>query len=225
MTRVGGTTWGVRGNGRLAGVDRGPGWDLVDAAQRGDRDAFGELYARYVGGVARFVGSRVGGDRALVQDLTSETFLRALRRIDSVSYQGRDVGAWLTTIARNLLADHRKSSRARLERASAELADGGRLWGADRGPEQVVINAAALAEVRRCVEQLPADQRECLRLRFWEESSVADTAVAMGRSVNAVKALRHRAIAALRAAMADDATRPVPRARAVRPGRLPRALY
>ena len=64
--------------------------------------------------VFRYVLFRVG-DRELAEDVTSETFLRALRRIASVSYQGRDVGAWFVTIARNLVLDHVKSSRFRLE--------------------------------------------------------------------------------------------------------------
>lgn len=63
----------------------------------------------------RFVVVRVGGDRPLAEDITSETFLRALRGISSARDQGRDVGAWLHVIARNLVADHVKSSRYRRE--------------------------------------------------------------------------------------------------------------
>lgn len=213
MTRGVGPAVGLR-PATAPGVDsaeRGPGWGLIEAAQRGDRDAFGQLYSRYVGEVSRFVASRVAGDHPLVQDVTSETFLRALRRIDSVRYQGRDVGAWLTTIARNLLADHRKSSRYRLERTTAELPDQGR---GDRGLDQAVIAKETAAQVRRCVEELPSDQRECLRLRFWQDLSVADTAVAMGRSDNAVKGLTHRGVRRLRAAIANNDTAPVPRTRA-----------
>lgn len=203
------------------GAARGVEWDLIEAAQRGDGDAFGQLYARYVGEVSRFVGSRVRGDRPLAQDLTSETFVRALRGIDSVSYRGRDVGAWLTTIARNLVSDHVKSSRYRLERATADIGE----FGTDQGssPDQALISTEVAAEVRRCVAELPADQRECLRLRFWDELSVADTAAVMGRSENAVKALRHRAVTALRTAMADDDAALVPQARAVARDRLVRA--
>src|SRR4029450_11140113 len=87
-----------------------------------DQDAFGQLYDRYVDVVFRFVLFRVG-DRPLAEDLTSETFLRALRRISSVSYQGRDVGAWFVTIARNLVLDHVKSSRYRLEMTTADVGD------------------------------------------------------------------------------------------------------
>ena len=59
-------------------------WELVRAAQDGDSSAFGRLYDRYVDVVYRYVLFRLG-DRDLAEDVTSETFLRALRRITSVS--------------------------------------------------------------------------------------------------------------------------------------------
>ena len=176
------------------------GWELVRAAQAGDRDAFGRLYQRYAGGVSRFVGRRLR-DRGAVEDLTSETFVRALRRLDSVTDQGRDVGAWLTTIARNLVFDHVKSSRNRWETTTADIAG---IADADAGqvsPEQVVIAAETARELHGHVAGLSADQRECVQRRFVEELSVAETAVVMGRNVGAVKALQHRAIVGLRAAM------------------------
>ena len=80
-------------------------WALVRRAQDGDAEAFGQLYDHYVTLVHRYAYHRVG-DRATAEDITSETFLRALRRIDSLSFQGRDVGAWLVTIARNIIFDH-----------------------------------------------------------------------------------------------------------------------
>lgn len=187
------------------------GWVLVVAAQRGDREAFGRLYDRHVGGVARFVGCRVG-DRGLVEDLTSETFTRAWRRIGSVSDQGRDVGAWLTAIARNLVADHYKSSRHKLDTSVADVAQ---LAGADArevGPQRAVLDRETAAELRAHVAALSADQRECLRLRYFQDLSVAETAAAMGRNPGAVKALTHRGITRLRQRLADDSTPPVPRA-------------
>jgi RNA polymerase sigma-70 factor (ECF subfamily) len=188
------------------------GWDLVAAAQAGDRDAFGQLYARYADGVSRFVGNRLR-DRGAVEDLTSETFARALRRIDSVADQGRDVGAWFTTIARNLVLDHVKCSRHRLETVTAEITEA-RASGAS--PEHAVIAHETTADLHRHVAALSADQQECIRRRFWEELSVAETAAAMGRGEGAVKALQHRAIVGLRAAMTGDNTAPVARAAAGR---------
>jgi RNA polymerase sigma-70 factor, ECF subfamily len=179
-------------------------WELVAAAQRGDREAFGLLYGEYVGLVSRFVGGKVP-DRGLAEDLTSETFLRALRRIDSVSDQGRDVGAWFTTIAHNLVLDHLKSSRHRLETTAAEIPEpaGTSLV---RGPEDTVIQKDAAVRLWRQVDQLPSDQRECLRLRFGQDLSTAQTAAVMGRSELAIRALRHRAVAGLREAMSASSS-------------------
>jgi RNA polymerase sigma-70 factor (ECF subfamily) len=188
-----------------AGSDAIPSWELVAAAQRGDREAFGHLYARHAPQVSRFVASRVS-DRTLAQDLTSETFLRALRRIDSVHDQGTNVGAWFTTIARNLIVDHLKSSRHRREQLTADVGEGSTH---QDSPEQAVIRKHTVSELHRCVDHLPSDQQECVRLRFLRELSVAETAARMGRSAPAIKALTHRGIKALRAAMTHH-TDPIP---------------
>ena len=172
------------------GGQNGQAWELVRCAQNGDAAAFGELYDQYVDVVFRYVLFRIG-DRSLAEDVTSETFLRAFRRINSVSYQGRDVGAWFVTIARNIVLDHVKSSRFRLEVSTAEPDDGP---AADVGPENQVLANIAHAELLRCVEQLGDDQRECIVLRFLQGLSVAETAEIMQRNAGAIKALQHRAV-------------------------------
>jgi RNA polymerase sigma-70 factor, ECF subfamily len=165
-------------------------WALVEAAQRGDAAAFGRLYDQYVDTVFRYVLFRIG-DRTLAEDVTSETFLRAFRRITSISYQGRDVGAWFVTIARNLVLDHVKSSRFRLEVATADPDDPTTVAA---GPESQVLTQFANTELLRCVRQLGDDQRECIVLRFLQGLSVSETALVMGRNEGAIKALQHRAV-------------------------------
>ena len=168
----------------------GESWALVQSAQSGDASAFGQLYDRYVDTVFRYVLFRVG-DRTLAEDVTSETFLRAFRRIASISYQGRDIGAWFVTIARNLVLDHVKSSRFKLEVATADPGDG---HSVESGPENQVLSRLTHVELLRCVSQLGDDQRECVVLRFLQGLSVAETANVMGRNEGAIKALQHRAI-------------------------------
>jgi RNA polymerase sigma-70 factor, ECF subfamily len=168
------------------------GWALVRATQDGDVDAFGQLFDRYHDVVFRFVFYRLG-DRGVAEDLTQETFVRAFRRISSVSYQGRDIGAWFVTIARNLVLDHVKSSRYRLEQATPEITD----VAPDQhrpGPESEVIAGATYEELLRCVAKLGEDQQECITLRFLQGLSVSETAHIMGRNEGAVKALQHRAV-------------------------------
>jgi RNA polymerase sigma-70 factor (TIGR02952 family) len=165
-------------------------WALVHQAQGGDAEAFGRLYDHYVTMVHRYAYHRVG-DRATAEDITSETFVRALRRIDSLSFQGRDVGAWLVTIARNIIRDHVKSSRYRLEVTTADMRDADR---ATDGPEDAVVQHLTNQQLLECVRQLGSEQQECIVLRFLHGLSVSETAQIMGKKDGAIKALQHRAV-------------------------------
>lgn len=165
-------------------------WELVRRAQAGDAEAFGELYDHYVLMVHRYVHHRVG-DRATAEDITSETFVRALRRIDSLSFQGRDVGAWLITIARNIVFDQSKSSRYRLEVSTADMRDADT---ATDGPEDAVLQQLTNEQLVEAMKQLGNEQQECLALRFLHGHSVSETAQIMGKRDGAIKALQHRAV-------------------------------
>jgi RNA polymerase sigma-70 factor (ECF subfamily) len=172
-------------------------WALVERAQAGEAEAFGLIYDRYVDTVFRFIYFRVG-NRPLAEDLTSDTFLRALKRISSFTWQGRDLGAWLVTIARNLVADHFKSGRYRLEVTTGDVLDADR---EDRGPEgspeAAVIDHITNVALLTAVKQLNPEQQECIVLRFLQGFSVAETAQAMGKNEGAIKALQYRAVRAL----------------------------
>ncbi len=172
-------------------------WPLVVRAQQGDSAAFGELYQLYSDTVFRFVYFRVG-NRALAEDLTSETFVRALKRIGSFTWQGRDLGSWLITIARNLIADHFKSGRYRMEIPCGEGLGDGRADEAPEGnPAAVVADHAVNVTLLTAVKQLNPTQQECIVLRFLQGFSVAETAQAMGKNEGAIKALQCRAVRAL----------------------------
>uniref|UniRef100_UPI001C544BF2 sigma-70 family RNA polymerase sigma factor n=1 Tax=Amycolatopsis endophytica TaxID=860233 RepID=UPI001C544BF2 len=182
-------------------------WALVRAAQQGDTAAFGTLYDQYVDVVYRYVYFRLT-DRELAEDITSETFLRALRRISSVSYQGRDVGAWFVTIARNIVLDHLKSSRYKLEVVTDQVADSGTApftgqSGPDAGPEQQAVTSATRTALLTAISGLGEDQRECIVLRFVQGLSLAETAQIMRRNEGAIKALQHRAVRKLAQLLPD----------------------
>jgi RNA polymerase sigma-70 factor (ECF subfamily) len=168
--------------------------DLVARAQAGDAEAFGALYDRYVDVVYRYVYYRVS-NQSLTEDLVSETFLRALRRITSFTWQGRDFGAWLVTIARNLIADHFKSSRYKLEVTTGEMLDADR---ATDGPENEVLDNITNMTLLEAVKMLGAEQQECIVLRFLQGFSVSETALAMGKNDGAIKALQYRAVQSLK---------------------------
>jgi RNA polymerase sigma-70 factor (ECF subfamily) len=175
---------------------------LVTLAQQGDAEAFGMVYDRYVDQIYRYLYYRVGS-HALAEDLTSETFLRALRRIDSFTYTGKDIGAWFTTIARNLVTDHVKSSRFKLEVSTADMLDADRAG--DDGVETQVLERLRDTALLDAVRRLKAEQQECIVLRFLQGLSVAETSDVMGRSEGAVKQLQLRAVRALAKLLPEQA--------------------
>lgn len=174
-------------------------WPWVQRAQQGDTEAFGLIYDRYVDPVFRFVYFRVGHhNRPLAEDLMQETFLKAFKRISSFTWQGRDFGAFLITIARNLVADHFKSGRHRLEVATGDVLDADR---EDRGPEgspeSAVVDHITNVALLTAVKQLNPEQQECIVYRFLKGYSGAETAQAMGKNEGAIKALQYRAVRSL----------------------------
>ena len=163
---------------------------LVELARAGDAEAFGMLYDHYNTSVYRFVYYRVGSV-AMAEDLTSETFFRALRSMGSFKWQGKDFGAWLMTIARNLTADHYKAGRTRLEFATEDMAAHD---SATDGPENAVLASLTNEALLTALGELPNEQQECLIMRFLQGLSIAETAKVLGRSDGAVKQLQLRGV-------------------------------
>ncbi|WP_425558847.1 ECF subfamily RNA polymerase sigma factor, BldN family [Catenulispora subtropica] len=190
----GGTGTADRAGGPVAGDGESEAMvHLVRLAQEGSADAFGELYRIYCDTVFRYIYYRVS-TRALAEDLTSETFVRALRRITTFSWQGRDFGAWLVTIARNLVADHFKSSRHRMEVSTGEMLDSNEV---EASPEESVLEHLSNEALLDAVHRLNDQQRECVTLRFLQGLSVAETADIMGKNEGAIKTLQYRAVRTL----------------------------
>lgn len=180
---------------------------LVARAQDGDAEAFGQIYDRCLDTVFRFVYVRVG-NRQLAEDITADTFLRALRRIDGFTWQGRDFRAWLVTIARNLVADHFKSGRHRLEVTTRDPLGADHVERSAQGqPEESVLSHINNLALLSAVKQLSPEQQECVVLRFLHDFSVTETARAMGKTAGAIKALQYRAVRAL-ARLLPDSVRP-----------------
>ncbi|WP_371484548.1 ECF subfamily RNA polymerase sigma factor, BldN family [Kitasatospora sp. NBC_00315] len=197
---------GGRGRARTAPspgfeTEHNPIMELVERAQAGESEAFGRLYDHYADTVYRYIYYRVGS-KATAEDLTSETFLRALRRIGTFTWQGRDFGAWLVTIARNLVADHFKSSRFRLEVTTGEMLDSNEC---ERSPEDSVLERLSNAALLEAVGRLNPQQQECVTLRFLQGLSVAETARIMGKNEGAIKTLQYRAVRTLARLLPPDA--------------------
>jgi len=163
---------------------------LVELARKGDTDAFGMLYDHYHTAVYRFLFYRTRS-ATLAEDLTSETFFRALRSMTGFRWQGKDFGAWLMTIARNLATDHFKAGRTRLEMATEDM---GQHDDETEGPESAVLASLTNEVLLKALAKLPDEQRDCVVMRFLQGLSIAETAAVLGRSDGAVKQLQLRGV-------------------------------
>ncbi len=169
--------------------------DLVRRAQQGHSDAFGGLYEAYYDKIYRYVMFKTG-DSLEAEDLTEEVFLRMLESIGSFKWQGYPFTSWLFRIAHNLVIDYyRKAGRQK----KTSLDDAMRVVGTDGVDiDRKIDIELSIREVKEAMGGLTLLQQEVLSLRFAGGLSVAETAEAMGKKENAVKALQHAAIKKLR---------------------------
>ncbi|HXM23980.1 MAG TPA: sigma-70 family RNA polymerase sigma factor [Terriglobales bacterium] len=164
---------------------------LVEAAQK-DPTRFGELYEINFERVYAFIARRVG-DRDAAEDLTSEVFHKALANLRRFEWRGVPFAAWLLRIATNAIAD--RSQRAGRELAVDDPPELSEEASADVDVEEVEHRAWLF----RLVDQLPADQRRVIAMRFAEEKSIREIAEELGRTEGAVKQLQFRGLQNLRA--------------------------
>jgi RNA polymerase sigma-70 factor (ECF subfamily) len=165
---------------------------LASLAQRGDQDAFLELYNRYLNIVYNRVKSRIPA--AYAEDVTQEVFIAVVRSLDKFEQRSR-FSTWLYTIVNRQIADfYRKRSR-RGENQLVNLDQAAQVASSpayqhERGDEQALIQKALI--------DLPEHYQEVIFLRFADGLTFSEIADDRGQSLEAIKSLYRRAIQALR---------------------------
>lgn len=161
--------------------DVSPGEALVMAAQKGDREAFTQLYHAYAPVVHGILLARI--PRAEVADLVQDVFLQAFKKLHALR-NVNTFGAWLATITRNRAMDFHRRSRAAEELTEEDVG---------RSPAEVEAEGI-LAVIRR----LPETYRETLVLRLVEELTGAEIAARTGLTPASVRVNLHRGMKLLR---------------------------
>jgi RNA polymerase sigma-70 factor, ECF subfamily len=161
---------------------------LVEAAQQ-DAARFGELYERYVDAIYSFSYHHTGSHQQ-AEEVTAETFERALKHLPGYRWRGVPYGALLYRIATSVVSRQRRRPPF-LELREAQPAT-------EPGPEDAWLSADTGRVLRSALARLPDDQRTVLLLRFEGGMRNSEIARAIGRSEGAVKALTFRGITALR---------------------------
>jgi RNA polymerase sigma-70 factor, ECF subfamily len=155
---------------------------LVRSAQR-DPGQFGALYDRYVQPVYRYLYSRVGA-ASDAEDLTAQTFLRALEALPRYRHRGY-FSAWLFAIARHKVIDHYRRRRVQVPLEDSAPGD-------DPDLLAQAVQSDQQEQLKDLLRSLTEDGRELIRLRYTAGLSFAEMAALTGRNEEAVKKALYR---------------------------------
>ncbi len=152
----------------------------------GDRSAISELIERHSRRVRNYIGIMVKDD-AVADDIFQETFIKAIKVIDEGGYT--DSGkflSWVLRIAHNRVLDHfrREKSSRQINEKEAGYDVLGTLRFAENTVEDNIVHDELMETVRRLVEELPEDQREVVRLRYYSKLSFQEIAEQTDVSIN-----------------------------------------
>ena len=164
-----------------------------------EADAFAELYEAYGDRVYRYLLVRTSRPQE-AEELTSATFLRAFANLGRYRGRGSGFGAWLMTIAHNLLVNWYRDRGRRPPTAPLEEALS--IPSETPGPEARLLRQESIRQVREALGSLAPDRRRLVALKYARGMSNAEIGRMMGRSEGAVKALHHRTLRQLQAELA-----------------------
>lgn len=166
-------------------------YSILDRSKK-DPKAFGELYEKYFDRIFSFI-YRQTDDEDLTADLSSQTFLTALKNVERYEFRGVPFSAWLYKIASNEVNKHyRKKKRTQIfsieETRVRELMDQ-----ANEGYDEEVIQ-----RLMNYLKELPTDMLHVLQLRFFEDKDFKEIAFILDITESGAKMRAYRALDRLR---------------------------
>jgi RNA polymerase sigma-70 factor (ECF subfamily) len=161
--------------------------------------AFGKLYDHYHPRIYRFIYLKVTG-REEAEDLAHQVFLSAWQNIGSYTFRGFPFSSWLYQIARNKLIDHYRTvpRHQPLEYGEVQQVSSQEDLAAST---DISLN---IDRVRKVLHRLPHEQQDILIMRFVEDLSHREIAVALNKSEGSVKVAQHRALKRLKEILTDE---------------------
>ena len=165
---------------------------IIANSRAGDREAFGKLYDRYVRRIYAYIFFKTR-HRETAEDLTSETFVKALQHIGRLD-PTKPFAPWLYTIARNTIRDY---YRAKGNAPHADIED---VWdlASDDDAGANAEEALRTRTIAAYLRDLSAHERDIIMLRVWQELSYGEIAAVLGVSAGASKMTYSRAVGKLR---------------------------
>lgn len=153
-----------------------PDEKLVLAAQKGDRERFNELVARYSPRISNYVKKRIS-DWHTAEDVTQETFTRAFASIGKCT-KPEGFLAWLYEIARNCINKSFEKNRTAQDISTIEISD--------RSIEKDEFKSDRVASLSRALTTLPEETRKILVLKFNDGLKCREIAEKLGKPVSSI---------------------------------------
>jgi len=177
--------------------------ELVRQAQKAP-DAFAKLYDRYYPKIFGYILRRTANLEA-AQDITSETFFKALRKLWQFQWRNISFSSWLYKIAANEINQYFRKAEYKKSLSLEELQEQGFEPTSLDDPESELIEAQEqlkqhqdFLEIQVKIVRLPAKYQEVIALRFFEQKQIKEISEILGKKEGTVKSLLHRAVEKLR---------------------------
>ena len=172
--------------------------DLLNQARAFDSSALAAIYDRFSPGLYAYA-MRLLGDQCLAEDCVAETFSRFLKALQSGQGPDAHLQAYLYRVAHNWITDHYRRQPLPTLSLDSDLHEE-----PDSNPSFLLSIEQERQRIRSALLRLPEDQRQVVELRFLEDWSHREVAIALGKSEEATRALQHRALITLRRLLAEE---------------------
>jgi RNA polymerase sigma-70 factor, ECF subfamily len=158
---------------------------LVKNYVEGDENALTILINRHQSKIFGFIYSKIS-DRDISNDIFQDTFIKVIKTLKSRSYneEGKFL-PWVMRIAHNLIIDHfRKNKKMPMHRETEEFSIFSIMTDESLTIENQIIKDQVEIDIKKLIEELPADQKEVLVMRMYQDMSFKEISEITGVSIN-----------------------------------------
>ena len=174
--------------------------ELLVLSQRGDKQAFGHFYERYLDEIYRYIYFRVR-EEVEAEDLTEQVFIKAWVSLHK-NFRRKTIEnprAWVYRIAHNLVIDHYRSSKNNFPLNEQTL-----VTNLNPNPEQAAVHQSEKDRLKVVLNGLEENLKQVILLRFVNQLSHAETAEIMGLKESHIRVLQHRALKKIRSLLEEE---------------------
>jgi len=164
---------------------------IIERCQKGNIGEFATLYENYFEKIYRFVCYRIR-DKQIAEDITSQTFLKALKGISRFSAEKGNFSSWIYRIAHNNIIDYYRGNRPNLD-----ISKMWKLHSSDNLEKEAEIQEK-MEQALNALQKLSKEHQEIVIMRIWEDFSYKEIASIIGKSEENCKVIFFRSIRQLK---------------------------